>query len=572
MNALRPASPWTFLLLLGMIGAFIGCGNRTVLSDLPVYDEAFQRTYFEGQNHLAKGDLDLAYSSFNACLELEPAEIALHFDLAKIDLQRSDFESALLHLNEVIENNESHRWAHEFRAEAALNLGYSKMCHEDLVWILNHRPGDIEWTFDWTMKLADFEDYEGALVLCDTFDKLTPGDPDILLQRLYLFELLGEYEAIYYALENAVVEFPDVVEFKLQWAQMLQITEQSEAALDILSQIVREDPTNGRAQLDLAHLYTGLNQIGKAQNALIMAFESEDVLLEEKHEILVQYLQIAQVDTSLDSMIIRLLDAAIGQHPRSAILQLLAADFEQTRGNPEAAIDHALIAVDLAPGNPMGWINLIALDAELVRFEEMQVHALQAFELFPLDAEFGYYAGLAALNVGDHNAATETLQRGLAVVFDNPDLEAGIQGLLGDALHAKNQLEEAFQAYEKSLELVPDNPVILNNYAYYLAESNQHLERALECSERLMQLVPNDANFMDTHAWVLFKNDRFPEALDFITQALFASEAQGPTFWEHDGDIRWAMGDQTGALKSWKKALESGGDSERIQAKIDEHS
>ncbi len=73
---------------------------------------------------------------------------------------------------------------------------------------------------------------------------------------------------------------------------------------------------------------------------------------------------------------------------------------------------------------------------------------------------------------------------------------------------------------------------------------------------------------MDTHAWVLYKNGRYPEALDLITQALFESPNQGPAFWEHDGDIRQAMGDTDGAIQSWERAMESGGDATVLQQKI----
>ena len=36
----------------------------------------------------------------------------------------------------------------------------------------------------------------------------------------------------------------------------------------------------------------------------------------------------------------------------------------------------------------------------------------------------------------------------------------------------------------ESLERLPDNPGVLNNYAYYLAEADENLPRALELSTR----------------------------------------------------------------------------------------
>ena len=559
------------LLALSVVAALGGCKSTADLGALPVYDEGFQRTYFEAQNHLTKGDLDLAYTSFLACLEKQPEEHALHFDLAKIDLQREQFEAAIAHLNVVIESDASHRWAREYRAEAAMALGQTDLAVEDLSWILERRPGDLDWIYDWTLKLADAGAPEAALKLCDAYETQTPGDPDIRLQRFYFLELLSDYEAIYHGLEQAVIDFPDIPEFKLQWAQMLRATGQDGAALEALLDIVQDDPSNGVAQLDLAHLYTALNEIEKAQDALLIAFSSPDVFAEEKQEILIQYLQIAVVDPSLNGVIERLIEAALDQHPRSAELRMLAADFEQGQGRPESARSHALVAVETNPSDPFAWTNLIALDADLDQAEEMLNHALKASDLFPLDANFAYYAAVAALELEDFDQVIASLEHGIGVVLDAPEMEGMMYGMLGDALHEEERPAEAYAAYEKSLNRIPDNPAVLNNYSYYLAEAGEQLDRALELSSRLMELAPMEPNFMDTHAWVLYKNQRYAEALDFITQALFQSTNQGATFWEHDGDIRLAMDDVQGAVASWERAIEAGGDEPALNEKIRKH-
>lgn len=570
---MRPA---TFIdnvwLAFAAAAVFSSCSGPSDLSALPVYDEGFQRTYFEAQNHLAKGDLDLAYTSFLACLDMEPEEQALHFDLAKIDLKREQYESAMVHLNAVIDGDAEHRWAREYRAEAALALGQEEVALEDLLWVVSRRPGDLDWIYDWTMMLADADAVDAALELCDAYEAQSPGDPDVRLQRFYFLELLGDYEAIYHGLEQAVVDFPDIPEFKLQWAQMLRATGQEQAALEALLAVVADDPSNGVANLDLAHLYTALNDIEQAQAALLIAFASPDVFVEEKREILVQYLKIATVDPGLTGVLDQLLHVALDQHPRSAELRLLAADFEQGMGRPEGAIVHAQVAVDVHPADPFAWTNLIALDADLERPEAMLKHAMRASDLFPLDANFAYYAAVAALELNDFNAVVASLERGLSVVVDAPEMEAMMHGMLGDALHELGEADRAYDAYEQSLKRLPNNPAVLNNYAYFLAEAGERLERALELSSRLMELAPMEPNFMDTHAWVLYQNGQYPEALDFITQALFQSENQGATFWEHDGDIRLAMGDVAGAIDSWERAIQSGGDKAALNAKINAHS
>jgi tetratricopeptide (TPR) repeat protein len=562
-----------FAALLGMTG----CQVRSDLSALPVYPENFQRTYFEAQNHFLKGDLELAYSSFLSCLELEPEEGSLHFDLAKIDLSLERYEGAMKHLNIVCEIDEENRWYREYRAQAAVPLREFDLALKDLVFVQEQQPGDLDWTLEWSLILADAGAPEQGLLLCEHYETLAPGDPDLLLQTLYLHELLEEYEEIYTALEQAVQLHPNVPEFKLQWAQMLQATGQAEQSMQVLSSMAKDDPTNGIVQLELAQLYTQFDNIDEAQIALKNAFESDDVYPEEKHEILIQYLQIislsegnpeVDLDSSVNESLAELLEIALRMHPRDAPILMVAADFQQLRGEVSASQKLMIRAVDSDPGNRLAWSNLIALDANLGALEEMARHAVEAMERFPLEVEFALMTGMAHLDLGDHATSSKALQRGLDLIADDKALEARVAGMLGDALHALGEADRAAAAYEQSLANDPNNPMVLNNHAYYLALEGKDLERALECSSLALALNPSSANLMDTHAWVLYKLERYPEALDYITQALFYSEKQGPAFLDHDGDIRAAMGDKEGAINSWKKALELGGDKDEINSKI----
>ena len=575
-NKTRLFSHFSLVTAAGLL-ALSGCGNGVDLQTLPTYPEDFQRTYFDAQNHLFKGDFDLAYTGFLACLELQPEEASLRFDLAKIDLEHERFDAAMDHLNAACEADKNNRWYREYRAKAALPLLQFDDALADLTFVQDQRPGDLDWTLQWSLDLADAGAPEQALRLCEHYESLAPGDPEILLQKLYFFELLEAYEEIYEGLESAVIQHPDVPEFKMQWAQMLQATGQSELAMKVLKALAEEDPANGMVQLELAQLYTEFDDIERAQIALANAFASEEVYAEEKHDILVQYLQIIALseanpqvgmDESILNALEELLDIALNRHPDYVPIRMVAADFEQSRGNAAKAQEHLQRAVKINPGNRLAWSNLIAIEANSGKVERMAQHALDAMERFPLDVEFALMTGMAHLDLKDYPTSVDALERGLGLLVDDPELEARIAAMLGDALHALEEDDRAAQAYERSLLLNPDNAMVLNNHAYYLALSGEGLERALECSTRALELSPSSANLMDTHAWVLYKLGRFAEAQDYITQALISSAESGPAFFEHDGDIRAAMGDQEGAINSWKRALEMGGDAKSLTPKI----
>ena len=84
--------------------------------------EEIQRAYFAGQNHLLKGDLAEAYSSFQVCVEAEPEVSGFHYELGKIELTLGNWESGLNHLDKAIKLEPNNGWYHYYRGLVNLNL------------------------------------------------------------------------------------------------------------------------------------------------------------------------------------------------------------------------------------------------------------------------------------------------------------------------------------------------------------------------------------------------------------------------------------------------------------------
>ena len=62
------------------------------------------------------------------------------------------------------------------------------------------------------------------------------------------------------------------------------------------------------------------------------------------------------------------------------------------------------------------------------------------------------------------------------------------------------------------LTLSPDDPLLLNNYAYFLAEGGSDLKKALRMAEKVMELDGDNPTYIDTYAWVLYKLGKYREA------------------------------------------------------------
>jgi cytochrome c-type biogenesis protein CcmH/NrfG len=105
----------------------------------------------------------------------------------------------------------------------------------------------------------------------------------------------------------------------------------------------------------------------------------------------------------------------------------------------------------------------------------------------------------------------------------NPELYS----LLGDLKYSQNAFRETAEAYERSLDLDPENPQVLNNLAWLYAtsadESIRRPARALSLALQAETLDPS-AHILDTVAECYFVNGDIASAIHFEQRAVDTAE------------------------------------------------
>ncbi len=136
-------------------------------------------------------------------------------------------------------------------------------------------------------------------------------------------------------------------------------------------------------------------------------------------------------------------------------------------------------------------------------------------------------------------------------------------------------IKMAISVYESLLSEMPKNINIMNNFAYLLAEYNQRLPEALQYARQALDAKPNDPGIMDTYAYALHKNGKNLEANEYVDAALQQYSEQKiilipPEVYEHKGMIKEEIGAKGEALAAYRMALETGEDrlSQRVRQRI----
>ena len=167
--------------------------------------------------------------------------------------------------------------------------------------------------------------------------------------------------------------------------------------------------------------------------------------------------------------------------------------------------------------------------------------------------------------------ASAVVKKAGALPYESLMRVAEIFQMVGDGSFKTGDIERAMREYDVVLALNPDSPIVLNNYAYYLALGGGDLDRAEELSRKAVEDMPDNHTYLDTLAWVLYLKGQYQEALEIQEKAIdgLADDAEASAeYWDHLGDIQYKCGQKDNALESWKKALQIEKDTEKIAKKV----
>ena len=255
-------------------------------------------------------------------------------------------------------------------------------------------------------------------------------------------------------------------------------------------------------------------------------------------------------------------------------------------GDKESAIQYLRKAVDKAGTNESFASNVLQRMYILLGAEETLMYCKERLETNPDSLA----ANMAMFNLkkisGEYNNAADYIDKCLQIIGpDSPDRvdyivkKAEVLTSAYSRTSDNNYLKKAITEYESLLAKVPNNPDVLNNLAYMLAEGNVRLAEALEYSKQACEARPNNPIFLDTYSYVLYKNGRLSEAAEFLQSALQQYEqskiSASAEVYEHLGMIKEGLGSVDEALAAYKQALEIGAeelsevDSGRIKSAIE---
>lgn len=460
---------------------------------------------------------------------------------------------AILLANRVLERQPDNLVALNLKGAVVLAQGDRAQARSLFESIVERQPSFRPAHFNLAKLEAAEGNPEAAIEILNRYLAADPKDVRALHESARVYLRLGELRAAIQFLERirsidgtALLPLTQLVDVYILAGR---ITDAESTAQVLLAKI----PDNVLALHALAKAQIAGNKVEFAKDTLKRAFThsayNPDLLIRTGQ----LQIAIAAFDDALWS-----LTRVVKERPNSVTARNELAALYYRKGDLDEAEAQLKVVEKLAPNDIFGLV--LSGDIAFARKNYEQAVGI-------------YREGLAVVN-GDSLSASlyrafmgagrsaEALKHIESWMERFPDSVQSLR-LLAERYHHDGHLEMAWMAYERLVELTPEDGLAYNNFAVLLA--NMDNERALAMARRAHDLAPNHAAVLDTLGWALVQLGELDEGLLHLRAAV-ARDADSPTLRYHLAVGLQEYGKEAEARVELERALAIGMDFDDAKA------
>ena len=532
----------------------------------------YDHNFIEGTKLKLFGNLPDAANLLTGCVEINPYDAAAHYQLAEIYAAVDDRANALRYARLAVKYNPKNYW---YKIQLAdLYITGEELDSAILVYrqIVEMQPDNAELRYNLATLYLEKNEYRKALKELSTIEKTYGFTEELAIAKYRVYSKKKNVKETETFLKKAIAAFPDRLFYGLL-AELYSSTGREKEARENYSKLLEVDPENAYGYISMIEFYKSYGNDVKALEEMQRMYDMKTIDPDLKVQI---YLQL-----SADSVFFRKhyqqMDAMIrqlyGKYPGNLRVRIVNADCNLREKNFEEARDDLLFITERVQTNYHLWEQLFLLLNFLQDYETLYELTDKALKYFDDRYLFNFTHGLAASMLKKYSEAIPAYRRTLECLKKEkePDRDVELQTLifLAEACNEQKLYRESDDVFEKALAIAPNNPLILNNYSYYLSLREEKLELAEKYIKRCIAMEPNSSTYLDTYGWVLYKLGRMEEAIIMIEKAMKNGGSDNPEIVDHLCELLTVAGRTDEAYHICKYSIELNNSNKTVEEKME---
>jgi tetratricopeptide (TPR) repeat protein len=521
--------------------------------------------FIEALQHRLLGNADDAITILKQLYAKDPQNHAVAYELTRLYYEKGSLTQARQYGEAAVKLNPKNEWYHIYLAETKAEMNDYVGAAASYEQLTKEFPKVYDYYYDWAYMLNRGRKYPEALSVYKELEKKIGLNDELMLQKQSLLLRLNKVSEAAADVEKMIKEYPDDFRYYGMLGELYESNKMNDKAIEAYQQLLTLSPDNATALSALANLYRKKGDLVKYKELLLRVFSNKNTDIDTKILTFIPFIEEMIADSSRGPEVLKMADMILEVHPNDPKAHAARADVLLNMDRRQEARDAYMQAVEMGDCPMTVWFQLFSVLYEDKEFTLLKNYAALGMEKNPEEPVPALYKGFACQQLKDFYCAVSAFKTGSELAFFNATLKSQFLTSLGDSYYELKNYEGSDSAYEASLEIDPNNPYTLNNYAYYLAERGEKLEKAERMSKRSLLFEDNNSSFLDTYGWIMYKLKKYDEALKYIQQALALSDNKdGPVLLDHLGDVLFRLGKVNEAVAKWQKALEHTEDDKSI--------
>ena len=528
------------------------------------HSASYISTFHSGVRNKLNGEFEKAIANFTICLNSDKNDDAVHYALAQIFLIKKDLQQASFHTKRALEIDPKNKY---YQIEMAYMYGeignytqaakiFEELIKKDI------KNSDLYWeaTTNWTKA----KNINKALDVLEKFEYNLGPDPIILLEKVYLLEIINQDKQALSLLLSGNKQFPGDPSILSALVDFYYVREKFSEVKLFLSELLKVDPSNGLALILLAEMQFQDGEIIESNSNFKKALKANGLEIAQRMDILFQLKDRPEIE---QSELTELINFMVLNYPKEAKAHSIKGDHYFNLNQPLIAIESYKNAVACDPNLFPIWSQIILLEYENEEWDSLSVDSEKAIAYFPAEPMVYFLSGVASNNRGEFEKSEQRLLSSLDFLVDNLSLESEINCQLGISYFGLKKNELAKIKFEKSIQLAPENNLMKQIYAIQLAKNQIDFVKANQLVDNLLIANGNDYNSLVTKGRVLFYEKKFEQSLTVLLR-LISDSQNDPKILDYTGDCYFFLGDIIKAVKFWEDAKLAGSKNKSIDLKI----
>lgn len=527
--------------------------------------------YYEAMKLQDQGKFAAAFDLLKHCETIDPQAAEVYYAEAVYYAELNNDSMALASMKKAADLNPSNDTYLERLAITHVNsrqFDEAVNAYERLY--ANHK--DRLDVLDILLQLYNQQkDYDKMLSTLELVESLEGSNERLALSKMRIYSVQGKKDKEYETLKELSDSHPNDMNYHVMMGNWLLQNDKDDEALEQYKLVLEEEPEHTGAKMSMLDYYrtTGADSLAQVLQEEMLI--SQNTPTNDKVTLMRQVVADNEQSGGDSTQVLSLFNRILAEPQKNADMYELYVAYMKLKQMPEDSINSVLEkALEVAPDNAGVRFQLVQSKWMSQDYDTVIALCEPATEYNPDEMTFYYFLGLAHFQKDERDKALDALRRGVAQINEesNKDFVSDFYAIMGQILHDKGLDDEAFAAYDSSLQWKDDNIEVLNNYAYYLSERGERLQKAEQMSFRTIKAEPTNSTYLDTYAWILFMQERYEEAKIYIDQAVQNDSVPNAVIIEHAGDIYALNKDMQKAVEYWKQAQEAGGNSKVLIRKI----